>query len=97
YFSIGCKPLSCTRPVAAGEDPRSGRWAGQGKGECGINLTNSLDSSNLYAVGCCLLSVDRCLLLGGAGSEGAVGQFPRRRLSRVCDAVDLLRSVGVEG
>ena len=47
YFSIGCNPLSCTRPVAAGEDPRSGRWAGQGKVECGINLTNSLDSSNL--------------------------------------------------
>jgi phosphoadenosine phosphosulfate reductase len=47
YFSIGCNPLSCTRPIQAGEDPRAGRWAGQGKVECGINLTNSLDSSGL--------------------------------------------------
>ncbi|MFC4051908.1 phosphoadenylyl-sulfate reductase [Actinomadura syzygii] len=36
YPSIGCAP--CTRPVAAGEDPRSGRWAGMGKTECGIHL-----------------------------------------------------------
>jgi phosphoadenosine phosphosulfate reductase len=47
YLSIGCNPLSCTRPVQAGEDPRAGRWAGEGKVECGINLTNSLDSANL--------------------------------------------------
>jgi phosphoadenosine phosphosulfate reductase len=47
YSSIGCNPLSCTRPINAGEDPRSGRWAGQDKVECGINLTNSLDSANL--------------------------------------------------
>ena len=36
YPSIGCAP--CTRPVAPGEDPRSGRWAGTGKTECGIHL-----------------------------------------------------------
>jgi phosphoadenosine phosphosulfate reductase len=47
YLSIGCNPLSCTRPVTAGEDARAGRWAEAGKVECGINLTNSLDSSNL--------------------------------------------------
>lgn len=48
YASIGCNPLSCTRPVGAGEHPRSGRWAGQDKIECGINVTkNSLDSANL--------------------------------------------------
>ncbi|MQA86760.1 MAG: phosphoadenylyl-sulfate reductase [Streptosporangiales bacterium] len=35
YPSIGCAP--CTRQVAAGDDPRSGRWAGQGKTECGIH------------------------------------------------------------
>jgi phosphoadenosine phosphosulfate reductase len=46
YLSIGCNPLSCTRPVTAGEDPRAGRWSGQGKVECGINL-ESLDSSQL--------------------------------------------------
>jgi phosphoadenosine phosphosulfate reductase len=36
YLSIGCAP--CTRPVAPGEDPRAGRWAGQNKIECGIHL-----------------------------------------------------------
>ena len=35
YPSIGCAP--CTRQVAEGEDPRSGRWAGLGKIECGIH------------------------------------------------------------
>ena len=35
YPSIGCWP--CTRRVAPGEDPRSGRWAGTGKTECGIH------------------------------------------------------------
>ena len=35
YPSIGCWP--CTRRVADGEDPRSGRWAGTGKTECGIH------------------------------------------------------------
>src|SRR5579859_1662296 len=36
YPSIGCWP--CTRAVAAGADPRSGRWAGREKSECGIHL-----------------------------------------------------------
>lgn len=35
YLSIGCAP--CTLPVAAGADPRSGRWAGRVKTECGIH------------------------------------------------------------
>lgn len=35
YPSIGCSP--CTRPVAPGEDPRAGRWAGLAKTECGIH------------------------------------------------------------
>jgi phosphoadenosine phosphosulfate reductase len=35
YPSIGCWP--CTRRVARGDDPRSGRWAGSGKTECGIH------------------------------------------------------------
>ena len=35
YASIGCAP--CTRPVAAGDDARSGRWAGRAKVECGIH------------------------------------------------------------
>jgi phosphoadenosine phosphosulfate reductase len=45
YASIGCYP--CTRAIVAGEDDRSGRWAGTQKVECGINLINSLDSANL--------------------------------------------------
>jgi phosphoadenosine phosphosulfate reductase len=35
YPSIGCAP--CTRPVAEGEDPRAGRWAGKAKTECGLH------------------------------------------------------------
>ncbi len=35
YLSIGCFP--CTRAVADGEDERAGRWAGQGKTECGLH------------------------------------------------------------
>lgn len=35
YPSIGCAP--CTRPVPVGMDPRSGRWAGTGKVECGLH------------------------------------------------------------
>lgn len=36
YPSIGCAP--CTYRVKLGFDPRSGRWAGQQKTECGIHL-----------------------------------------------------------
>ena len=36
YPSIGCS--TCTCRVAPGEDPRSGRWAGTGKTECGIHM-----------------------------------------------------------
>jgi phosphoadenosine phosphosulfate reductase len=35
YPSIGC--ATCTVAVASGEDPRSGRWFGTGKVECGIH------------------------------------------------------------
>lgn len=35
YPSIGCSP--CTSQVAPGEDPRSGRWKGWDKTECGIH------------------------------------------------------------
>ncbi|WP_421907298.1 phosphoadenylyl-sulfate reductase [Mameliella sp.] len=38
YPSIGCQP--CTSKVAPGEDPRSGRWRGQDKEECGIHFVN---------------------------------------------------------
>ena len=36
YPSIGCAP--CTKPVAEGDDPRSGRWASLAKTECGLHL-----------------------------------------------------------
>ena len=36
YPSIGCRP--CTQPVGTGTDPRSGRWVGQDKTECGLHL-----------------------------------------------------------
>ena len=35
YPSIGC--THCTRPVRPGEDSRAGRWADQGKEECGLH------------------------------------------------------------
>ncbi len=35
FASIGCVP--CTSTVAAGEDPRAGRWRGWDKVECGIH------------------------------------------------------------
>jgi len=35
YLSIGCAPT--TSPVAPGEDPRAGRWAGLDKTECGLH------------------------------------------------------------
>jgi phosphoadenosine phosphosulfate reductase len=35
FPSIGCQP--CTKQVKPGEDPRSGRWAGFDKVECGIH------------------------------------------------------------
>jgi phosphoadenosine phosphosulfate reductase len=35
YLSIGCAPT--TRPVAEGDDPRSGRWSGSGQTECGLH------------------------------------------------------------
>lgn len=38
YPSIGC--AVCTSKVEAGEDPRSGRWKGQGKTECGIHFVD---------------------------------------------------------
>jgi phosphoadenosine phosphosulfate reductase len=36
YPSIGCAP--CTHRVAPGDDPRSGRWSGQAKTECGLHV-----------------------------------------------------------
>ncbi len=36
YPSIGCEP--CTARVEPGADPRSGRWAGLSKTECGLHL-----------------------------------------------------------
>ncbi len=36
YPSIGCAP--CTRRVAPGADPRSGRWADRDKSECGLHV-----------------------------------------------------------
>jgi phosphoadenosine phosphosulfate reductase len=35
YPSIGC--ATCTMRVQPGSDPRSGRWAGTGKTECGLH------------------------------------------------------------
>ena len=39
FPSIGCRP--CTQAVAAGADPRSGRWPGREKTECGMHTATS--------------------------------------------------------
>jgi phosphoadenosine phosphosulfate reductase len=39
FPSIGCWP--CTKPVEAGQDERSGRWAGSDKTECGIHTARA--------------------------------------------------------
>lgn len=36
YRSVGC--ITCSRATVPGEAARDGRWAGQGKTECGIHL-----------------------------------------------------------
>ncbi|MCU1459591.1 MAG: thioredoxin-dependent phosophoadenylyl-sulfate reductase [Actinomycetia bacterium] len=36
YASVGCWP--CTQKVVLGADPRSGRWVGTDKTECGLHL-----------------------------------------------------------
>lgn len=43
YPSIGCSP--CTSKVAPGEDPRSGRWRGWDKTECGIHVPGAGDDT----------------------------------------------------
>ena len=45
YLSIGCWP--CTRPVQAGDDERSGRWAGKAKKECGIHLFKEMKAKEI--------------------------------------------------
>lgn len=45
YPSIGCWP--CTRAVADSDDPRSGRWAGLPKLECGIHSDLASDDRKL--------------------------------------------------
>jgi len=44
YPSIGCVP--CTSPVMPGEDPRSGRWRGKEKTECGLHLRIPIKAAN---------------------------------------------------
>ncbi|MCT2398936.1 phosphoadenylyl-sulfate reductase [Novosphingobium mangrovi (ex Huang et al. 2023)] len=44
YPSIGCMP--CTSKVAPGEDPRSGRWRGWDKTECGIHVPGQGDGGS---------------------------------------------------
>ncbi len=45
YPSIGCWP--CTSPVNAGDDERSGRWAGTQKKECGLHVIQHESGSGI--------------------------------------------------
>jgi len=44
YPSIGCSP--CTSKVQPGEDPRSGRWRGWDKTECGIHAASPVPGTD---------------------------------------------------
>ena len=46
YLSIGCEP--CTSRVVPGEDPRSGRWRGWDKVECGIHVPIKPDEEPVF-------------------------------------------------
>ncbi|MCQ3928839.1 MAG: phosphoadenylyl-sulfate reductase [Chloroflexi bacterium] len=41
YPSIGCNTPTCTQPVTAGADGRSGRWVNSAKTECGIHTSST--------------------------------------------------------
>jgi phosphoadenosine phosphosulfate reductase len=43
YPSIGC--TYCTKPVNPGDDPRSGRWQGFEKTECGLHVPEPVESA----------------------------------------------------
>lgn len=43
YPSIGC--THCTKPVNPGDDPRSGRWQGFDKVECGLHVPDGEDAT----------------------------------------------------
>ena len=47
FASIGCAP--CTTAVAPGEDPRSGRWRGREKTECGLHVERVTPAPSLPA------------------------------------------------
>ncbi len=46
YLSIGCAP--CTSIVTPGEDPRSGRWRGWDKVECGIHSPTPNENDPIF-------------------------------------------------
>ena len=54
YPSLGC--TYCTKAVAPGADPRSGRWQGFDKTECGIHVAPGL---RLLTSGQECVSIDR--------------------------------------
>jgi phosphoadenosine phosphosulfate reductase len=45
YPSIGC--TYCTKPVRPGEDPRSGRWQGFDKTECGLHVPEGASTATV--------------------------------------------------
>ncbi|MGQ9365885.1 phosphoadenylyl-sulfate reductase [Azospirillum sp. A39] len=48
FLSVGC--YTCTERVAPGADPRSGRWAGTDKTECGIHTTRPGDVTEAWSI-----------------------------------------------
>lgn len=76
YPSIGCAP--CTRPVAPGEDPRAGRWAGLAKSECGLHVTDTHPEEEPLS-----LDIDLTLAGGGISLTPDSSPGPDRQLSHL--------------
>ena len=76
YPSIGCAP--CTRPVAPGEDPRAGRWAGLAKSECGLHVTDTHPEEEPLS-----LDIDLTLAGGGISLTPEGSPTPDRQLSHL--------------
>jgi phosphoadenosine phosphosulfate reductase len=49
FPSIGC--MHCTRAVRPGDDPRSGRWSGNAKTECGLHTVQGENGPALVRLG----------------------------------------------
>ena len=82
FPSIGCWP--CTKPVEAGGDVRSGRWAGLDKSECGIHVERAGAGCGSWA------------RISRSGRTREAGHHPQRKRHPAKLVRDLLFANGAE-